>query len=221
MKATGSQPAWLLQGATGVWTFMCAMHSLFSPLWYDSPSLSSKSNGACAWLCIGLVRAGYTSSEICAKWYHGCSYCLVASEADLDLTKALFPCNLPTFSHTGSGWVCGHVKAVFVCIFRPYTVRLGACERLLSAFALAGGFKVNYSCKIWIHANGSLLSPGTDPGYLWQRHLQEASLPPSSSSCFSQAPTLQPCYPPSGIVWIVALPGWVPAHSGVAGYPII
>lgn len=87
------------------------------------------------------------------------------------------------------------------------------------------GFKVNYSCEIWIHANGSLPSLGTDPGYLWQRRLQEASFHPSSSSSssarFSQAPALQPCYLASRIVSTIAVPGWVAAHCRVAGYPII
>lgn len=108
-------------GTTGVWTFMCAMHSLFSPLWYDSPSPSSKSNRACAWLCIGLVRARYTSSEICAKWYHGCSYCLVASESDLDLRHALFPCNLLTFLTQDQAGFVGTWK-LYLCAFFAHTL---------------------------------------------------------------------------------------------------
>lgn len=51
----------------------------------------------------------------------------------------------------------------------------------------------------------------------FKKHLSTPPPPP----CFSQAPTLRPCYPPSGIVSIVAIPGWVAAHCGVAGYPII
>lgn len=109
---------------------------------------------------------------------------------------------------------------LYLCAFSPIYCAFVCVWTAIVCKCSSRGFKVNYSCKIWIHANGSLPSPGTDPGYLWQRRLQEASLHPSSS-CFSQAPTLRPCYPPSGIVSIVAIPGWVAAHCGVAGYPII
>lgn len=92
-------------------------------------------------------------------------------------------------------------------------------------FHSSGGFRVNNSCEIWIHANNTLSSSGTDPGYLWQQRLQEASFYPSSSFsssfCFSQAPALSLCYPPTRIVSTVATPGWVIAQRRVAGYPII
>lgn len=110
-----------------------------------------------------------------------------------------------------------HGKAAF----HPWSVNLYVCAwTAIVCQRFSRAFKVNYSCYIWIHANGSFPSPGTDPGYLWQRHLQEASFHPSSS-CFSPTPALRPCYPPSGIVSIVAIPWRVAAHSRVACYPIM
>ena len=102
------------------------------------------------------------------------------------------------FSHRPRrGSAVSRGKAVFVCIF-AHILCIYVCVCVWTAIVCqcsSRGFKVNYSCEIWIHANGSLPSPGTDPGNLWQRRLQEASLHPSSSSsssfssCFSQAPT--------------------------------
>lgn len=233
VMATGSLPAFPLQDTTrGV--NMCAyVYHTFSTFQICAVTSTAKIQSQMAPLpgCSHLLCYGWRVPECFQVFLWKILLPLPQFQPNLILSsERLYRKHPPSpnsspFSHPRRLDACVRAGRLFCVHFHLILcIYVQVCVAIVCQCS-SRGFKVNYSCEIWIHANGSLPSLGTDPGYLWQRRLQEASFHPSSSSSssarFSQAPALQPCYLASRIVSTIAVPGWVAAHCRVAGYPII